>query len=185
MQLILERLPRLDEIAAVFSISLILIHLRAYLITFNAIPAYLKRMSFWDMLGIVAYVQVVALLEAFLLLMMVLFVNFTLPKNLFREKFVSQGAIFVTATFLWIIPIHYQEKIITALYGNLATYYALVGVWAILYFVLLIVLSILLRKYSKFEKSVQTIMERIQPLAAIYLVIDILYIAVIIVRLIT
>jgi hypothetical protein len=182
VQLIRERLPKRDEIMAVFSISLILIHFRSYLITFYAIPAYLKRMSFWDTLGIVAYVQIVALMEAFLFLVMTLFVNITLPKSLFREKFKSQGVIFVTLTFAWIIPIHYQSKIIAALYGNYSKYYLLVGSWAILYFGVLVFLSILLRKSSKFKELVEATTERVSPLVIIYLGLDLFYVGIIIIR---
>ena len=182
MQLIRERLPKLEEIVAVFSVSLFLVHLRAYLITFNAVPAYLKRMSFWDMLGIVAYVQIVALLEALFFLLMALFVNITLPKRFFREKFATQGVIFVAITFTWIIPIHYQNKIIAALYGNYAKYYMVVGSWAILYFGVLVFLSVLLRKNPKFENLIDAAIENISPLAVIYLILDLFYVGIIIVR---
>ena len=139
-------------------------------------------MPFWDMLGIVAYVQIVALLEALLFLLMTLFVNITLPKRFFREKFATQGAIFVAITFTWIIPIHYQSKIIAALYGNYAKYYALVGSWAILYFAILILLSVLLRKSSKFENLIDVAIEKLSPLAVIYLILDLFYVGLIIVR---
>jgi hypothetical protein len=182
LQLIREQLPGLEEIVAVFSVSLVLIHLRSYLITFHAVPAYLKRMSFWDMLGIVAYVQTVALLEAFLFLLMSLFINITLPTRFFRKKFASQGAIFVTITLTWIIPIHYQSKIIAALYGNYTKYYTIVALWAILYFAVLSFLSVLLRKSSKVEELVNATIERVFPLASFYFVLDLFYVGIIIVR---
>lgn len=182
MQVIRERLPKLSEITAVFSVSIVLIHLRAYIITFHAVPAYLKRMPFWDMLGIMAYVQIVALIEALLFLLFTIFINVTLPKRFFREKFTTQGGIFIAITFLWIIPLHYQNNIVKSLYGNYVKYYILVAVWILTYFLTLGSLSVLSRRISAIEVGIQTIIERTQLLAWIYLVMDLIYFIVITIR---
>ena len=172
MDLIKERFPSKQEIVLLFFICLIPVHIWAYIIFFYDVPAYILRMGIWDILGILAYIQVVALVESFIFLLGWIFVNITLPTRFFRDKFLPMGVVLMIITFFWIMILHYQETIIAALAYNMSYYQIFVLLWIIAYFAIIVALSILIRRSQQFEEILCKVPEKFSPLAILYLALD-------------
>ncbi|MBN1146839.1 MAG: hypothetical protein JXA78_06260, partial [Anaerolineales bacterium] len=112
----------------------------------------MNRMLFGDMVGIFAYSQAVALIESLLFWGFLVFVCISLPRKLFKDWFVSQGALMVMGAFILVIPMHYQMSIIEGLQWNMGLYRILVVVWVLLCLAGLIGASMLIRRSPKFKK---------------------------------
>jgi hypothetical protein len=129
-------------------------------------------MGIWDILGVLAYMQVIALGESIIFLLGWIFVNITLPTRFFRDRFVPMGVILMLCTFLWIMILHYQDKIISALAYNIGYYQLFVILWIAAYFGGIVGLSYLLRRSQKFETILYQVPDKLLPLAILYLVMD-------------
>jgi hypothetical protein len=95
-----------------------------------------------------------------------------LPGGFLRDRFVSQGTILVAMIAIWLIPVHYQRHIILDYDINLTQYMALLFVWIISFVVVWIVLSNLLRRYSKFERYIIRFTDRLTVLVGLYVLLD-------------
>ena len=178
------RLPTKTDTWMLFLFCVFPLHLRAYLAFFYALPSYLLQMDIWDITGVLSYVLLFALIESVLFLAYILFINIALPKRLFRQHFLAQGVLFMAASFIWIIPLHYQQSIVDRLSYNMTMYYSLVSIWLISFLLFIVGFSILLRRNDKLERAIIALGEKTAPLSMIYLALDMLALLVVITRLV-
>jgi hypothetical protein len=180
-----HRIPTRSDTWYLFLVCLFPVHIRAYLVFFYALPSYLLYIDIWGILGIFAYVQLLALLESLLFLAGLLFTNISLPREWFRQKFLPQGTVVMLASFLWIIPLHYQNQIVGSLSYNLFYYYILVAIWALSFLAVIIGAARRLRRKPGFEKFIRALAERLSPLSILYLAVDLLALIIIAIRLVS
>lgn len=168
-----SRLPSRGDIILVFLVSVFIIHTWSIYSFFHEVPAYVLRLSIWEILGVLAYTQAFSLFESTLALVILLVLTFLLPRQLFTEKFVAQSIILVTLTGVWLILPTFQNQI----FQSISTNSSLLG-----YIFFLALLTLLVRLVPKFEDVLNGIAERLTILAALFIVFDILSILIIIYR---
>ena len=182
MRFLKERAPTKHEAALLFVVCVFLTHVWTMLHFLREVPAYLRRMDLFDVLGVLAYTQVFALLESIVFLGLFVLISIALPIRLFKDKFVAQGTILMFTTFLWGAPAYYQARIMQWLSPGLTAYIFLVGFWIISYFAVNGGLLILIRRDKKVDDSINAFVERLAVLSSVYLLVDILSIFIIIYR---
>ena len=131
MRFLKERVPTKREAALLFVACVFPTHVWTMLHFLREVPAYLRRMDLVDVLGVLAYTQVFALLESVVLLGLLILISIALPRRLFKDKFVPQGTVLIFTMFLWGALAYYQARIMQWLSPGLIAYMALLALWII------------------------------------------------------
>jgi hypothetical protein len=91
LNLLLSRFPSRRESYLVLSVCILPIHLWTTVVMLYNIPSLVLKANVWQILGVTAYVFVIALLECLSLFGVIVLLSFLLPGRIFRERFVSLG----------------------------------------------------------------------------------------------
>jgi len=177
-------MPTKREILLLLMVCVLPIHFRSILIFFHSLPSFLLSTSVWDTIGIFSYVQVFSLLETVLIIAAFVFICASLPRKIFRNKFVAQGTIIIVLTTLWVIPLQYQTSILSSLNWNMRAYQIIAAIWIIFYLVVIVFTSLLIRSKQETENLINQSVEKILPLSSFYLLLDAVCILVLFYRLV-
>ena len=172
MDLIKERIPGKRESLLLFVVCMLPVHIWAYVVFFYEVPGYILRMDIWELLRVLAYIQLVALGESVVFWVGILFINITLPTRFFRKKFLPSGIVVMLMIFIWIIPLHYQPLIFEKLEDNTGLYQILMLLWVLLIFGIMFGALRLIHRNQRFADCLSAIPERLTLLAIIFLVLD-------------
>jgi hypothetical protein len=159
------------------------LHIWSIIIFFFNLPAVAMRANTWMVLGVFSYIQVFALIESVIIFIFLVFVNISLPENLFRDRFVAQGTLLFLATFFWLLPIHLSLDIMPVI-SNYMNYSLFLFIWTALFLVMLIGGSMFLRRFNQIEIQITHFAERIFTLAVIYVVVDLACFLIVFIRVI-
>lgn len=171
MSVIKQRIPTRQDSLLLFAVCIVPLHIWSILIFFFNLPAVAMRADTWMILGVFSYIQVFALLESIIVFAFLIFVNISLPRNLFRDRFVAQGTIIFLAAFFWLMPIHLNRYIVSAI-SNYMNYSLFLFIWTALFFAMLIGGSMLLRRFNHLERYINQFAERLLLLAVVYIIVD-------------
>jgi hypothetical protein len=149
---------------------------------FHQLPNYLLRMSLPAALAVLAYVLVVALLDSLLAFGFLVFTCLALPDKFFKAHCTAQGAFAFLITFIWIIPVHFQNNILDYLRWNMSVYNRWVLVWVVTYLIALVGGSWLIRRLDRFEVALVAFCDRLSIFTPIYLFSSILGLVIMITR---
>lgn len=174
MNILRSRFPKFRELSLVFLVAVFPIHFWLMISYLHELPAYLLRLSINEMVGILAYNQLFALIESLVITGGVLLLAVFLPWQWIREQFVVAASLIILISALWMIPVHYSEKLITLLAGNIILIIPISLLWSGLYFATIYVLIIMTRRKLGFLKGVLAFVDRISVLSAIYLFVDLI-----------
>lgn len=177
-----NRVPTKREVSLLFSACLLLTHTWTILHFLNKVPSYMIRMSLFDLFGVFAYTQVSALLESILLLSFCVCVSIALPIRLFKDKFIAQGTVLLSITFLWGAPAVYHSNIMEwQSWGPIADLMG-IGLWSISYVAVICWLFVLIRRKKVFEEGIHAFVERSTVLSTLYLLVDVFSLSVVVCR---
>lgn len=165
-------MPAKKEIILLLMVCVLPIHIRSILIFLYSLPAFLLSNSIWDILGIFSYVQVFSLIECVLIMAAFIFISVSLPRHIFRDKFIVQGTVIIFITSLWIIPLHYQTEILSSLKWNMRAYQFTAAIWVIGYLAVLVFFLALIRYKENYEHLIRKSIERVLPLSFLYILVD-------------
>lgn len=122
-------------------------------------------MTVWEMLSVMAYPMVFALIESFLLLGGLVLLAFVLPGKLYLDRFVSQSSLIVLLFIAW--------GVFMQLWGQNFQLWSLKGVFGLGILVVVIVLASIANSRSKKSQGwLDTLAERLVVLSWLYLLID-------------
>ncbi|MBN1875714.1 MAG: hypothetical protein JXA33_15930 [Anaerolineae bacterium] len=133
-------------------------------------------MSVWELVGVIAYTQVFALIESGIVWLLLIVLGMVLPAELFRDRLVAQGSMWAWVTSGWAVAAHYNGDAIR-LWGGRD--YLL---WLVLYIVSIAVFYVLFRCNSKAEGVFRSVVERLMVLSLVYVGLDLLGLLVIFIR---
>jgi hypothetical protein len=132
-------------------------------------------MSLWDMLGIISYTLAFALLETLLFLAVLLAAAFILPGKLYRERFVAQSFMIVILATAWALMMQFFGQAL-----GLWDYKGLVG---LLPFIAAMALAAYVTaKADGLRLGLESLADRLLLLGVLYGAIDIVFIAIMVVR---
>jgi hypothetical protein len=177
-----SRFPSLPDSLSLFLLCVFPIHIWSLIAFLREVPGYVLRYTVWEMISILAYVQVFAFVETGLVLIILLALAFFLPRWILLDRFVAQGTLFVLVTTLWIVPIHYQSRIATALSLDVTGYLVMIWFWIMSYLAVLVGFSILLRRRDRFETGITGFVERLALLSVAYLLVDFASLSIVTIR---
>lgn len=122
-------------------------------------------MTVWEMLSVMAYPMVFALIESLLLLGGLVLLAFVLPGKLYLDRFVSQSSLIVLLFIAW--------GVFMQLWGQNFQLWSLKGVFGLGILVVVIVLASIANSRSKKSQGwLDTLAERLVLLSWLYLLID-------------
>lgn len=128
------------------------------------------------MIGVMAYPLSFALLESILVLAGLLIVAVTLPSKLYRNWFVSQSTVIIFLVSVWAVflQIYGQD------WGMWSYRGLLIGLLPLV--MMIILLAILNARFNKLQKTIEALAERMVVLGFLYVIIDIVFLLVLIIR---
>jgi hypothetical protein len=175
------RLPSREELRLVGSVCLFGMHLWA-------VPVYLRDLSIWlrfleagEVVGTSGYVFGFLLLESAAVAGVLTLLAALLPRKWFRQQFVPQALVWLTATLLFILPFHFNKWLFSML-ASVERLLAFFAIWLVLYAAVLLFSGGALRRWAKARGALETLARNTQVLAALFFLLDAAAIAVIIAR---
>jgi hypothetical protein len=159
-----------------FAASVIVVQVWAILNLLKELPAWILRLSLWELAGVIAYTQAFALLESLLITGVLVVLAALLPARLFRERFVSLSATLVTLAAIWAIFIHYNDKILQGKGGLLTV------LWLVAMLASFVLAYLLVLRFPKVDHAITNFMQRASVLAMVYVFVGIASFLIVIAR---
>jgi hypothetical protein len=159
------------ELLMVFAICSFPVHVYTIVNALYDVPAWMKYMTLWDLLGAFSYALTFALLEAIALFLPLVLAGWVVPKSLLRGNFVALSFAFVLESVVMALVIQGNERL---LWDKGLLLKIFVGVYAALMALIYLV--------PKIKSFVASIGERILVLFYLYITLDVLAIIAVIVR---
>lgn len=142
----------------------------------HELPAWVLRLTIWDLMGMFAYTQMFALFETLLVLTALLLMAAILPGRIFRDRFVSVGTILIVISSLWAIAYH-RSGIDPSELGarelaaaGLAYVASVVLAWAVV------------NRFDRLRIAIRTVVDRVSVLALLYAGIGVAGLLVVLIR---
>lgn len=152
------------------------VHTWSILILFWELPAWILRLSIWDLIGVIAYTQALALVESIIILLGLLLLAALLPQKWFRDKAVALSTAIVFSVAAWVIAAQINFEVIRTLpVRSLLPWFAACLASAAFFYALVY-------RYKRLETLIVSFVDRLLTLAFGYLLVDILSILVIVAR---
>ena len=173
-------LPNWSEIWKVFLVILFPVVFWALVIFSRELPSYLLRMDIWDIIGVLGYILVTALLDSVLLLSGLIFLGRIIPPPWFRLSFAAWGTLFAFGVIF--TAIYYQMR--EFLQEKISLFSSIYIFWLVPAVLLTLVAGISFQKKhaNRIESLVGKFHERIDLVSGLFLVLTGLGIVIVIVR---
>ena len=167
-----QSLRQRSTLIAILAAVAVPIHLWALLMTAATVPQWLLRLNTMQLLGSISYSLLFALLETLIVFAVVLLLLLILPKRLIGANPIPWAAVAVALTLLLMVfiiftPFVQQTRLIIGF---------------LVYLVLLVAGTIALRRSSRLARAVAAVVDRLIPLAVLYIILDILAVIVVLIR---
>jgi hypothetical protein len=175
MTTFLNRFPLRADSRLVFGGCAFIVHVWAILNLLDMLPAWMLRLTAYELAGASSYTLAFALLESLIVWAVLVALAVVLPGRWLRQDFLTQGGLLLLVTTLWAIVTHYS-------YELLVKNPLLLSVLAVAYLLTLLAFSWLGRRYRWIESTLRAALSRIEVLSFVYIFIDVLGVFVIIVR---
>jgi hypothetical protein len=173
-------LPARGDVWAVFLAIVFPINFWSVIFFLRELPSYLMRMRVWDILGVLAYTQVIALLDSLFLLAILLGATFLLPIPSIRKHFIVAGTAAAFIAILGVVPFHYKAELLQS-FPALQQSWVIWG-WAAFLVLLLVGAVYALLRSPRIENRLRNFLDRLAVLSSAYLVFSLLALLVVIVR---
>jgi hypothetical protein len=142
----------------------------------RAVPSWALAMDSWTLVGTIAYTQAFALIESLLIMAFLVMLAFILPGGLYRDRFVAQSSVALFLAAGGAILAHFKgvELGIWSTRGFM--------IWSAILLVLIGVTSLILARFDGLRKEIESLAERMQVLATVYIVMGVLSVMIVIIR---
>jgi hypothetical protein len=174
--LLKNRFPSKEQLLLLFAACVFIIHVWSIFIVLREVPAWLLRLNYWDLIGVIAYTQVYALVESLVVFLVLIIFAAILPAKLLRDKLVALGTMFVTISSLWFVLAHYNDELIRN-WGAKEFFIVMLA-----FLVSIFIPYVLIQRYSKIAVIIDKLMGRIAVLSFAYVFVDVICIFIIVIR---
>jgi hypothetical protein len=176
---IFRRFPSRGDLWAAFLVCLVPVQTWSWYVFIFKLPSYLLSLPAGQTLGIFAYLQVYALIEAAVLWLLLALLSGLLPAKLYRDRFTPQTVLIAAALSIWAIGVHWQ---ILALANEEVGELQWLGMWTLLWLAALTGMSLLAWRKPRLAGGLRAVAERFSLLAGLYLLVDIVALGALMVR---
>ena len=152
------------------------LHVWAIINILAILPAWLLRLSLWELAGVISYPLVDALLESAILWIVAVGLSFVLPRKWWADKFVALSSALAWLLAAWAVLAQF-------IYDRILLW----GPGQIIPGLLLVVFSFglvywLVQRYGRLEGWIKGLAQRLVVLTYLYIVFDLLGLVVVILR---
>jgi hypothetical protein len=171
-----KRLPSLPAIGKLFFVCVIVVQLWEFYNLFREIPALRYHETTWDLIGILAVVQVFALFESLVVLLVLTGLAAILPTCWLRDQFVAKSTLTLLVSAAWAIWIH--------LAGQPMTTWPVPRLWLtfVLFMLSIVGVWLLVDRMPRIGEAVDKIVNGVVILGQVYVAITLLGLAIIFIR---
>ncbi len=159
-----------------FTVCAFPVQIWAVLVMLQELPVFLLRLSLWDIINVIAYIEASTLLESGLIWLVLVLVAAILPGWLFRSRLIPQATVILLLSSLWAVAFHFRLNAFWELSRPLQM------AWIVTYFVSLVLAVYYLHQSKKVEGWLVAFVDRLEPLATLYLVLGVLGAVIVVVR---
>jgi hypothetical protein len=161
-----SKVPPRRELVLVFTAAVVTVNIWSIMGILREVPAWIVRMSAVDMVGVIGYLQGLALFESMLVFLAVVALALALPRGWLADKFGGLGSSIIILSSLGAVFLHLMG-------GRLRS----IGfVWLILAALVVILLiggwTVMVWRSVRLRRTIEQIVERAAVLAAVYLVLN-------------
>ncbi|MCA9921101.1 MAG: hypothetical protein KC419_12270 [Anaerolineales bacterium] len=176
MAIFKNRFPTKQELYYFLLACVFPIHVWSLINVMREIPAWVLRLSIAEMLGVIAYAQLFALLDTLVVFLPLVLVSAVLPASLLRKRFVAVGTAVVFITSGWLIYLHLNNWV----FEQRDT--AVFAIWGVTYLVAMIGVYLLIQRSEKVAAGISNFVQRLSVLSILYLIVDIISLIIVVVR---
>lgn len=176
MDIFKGRMPARDEMLNALAACILPVFFWSIINVLYEVPAWILRLSTWDLLGVIAYTQAFALVESVVIFLLILALALVLPRRFFREKFLALTATIMTISTIWLILAHYNDQVIRQ--WGLKQFL----LWFLVIGFTIMVAYILVLRFEKVGVVVDAVYRRLSSLSFFYLFIGVIGLTIVVVR---
>jgi hypothetical protein len=166
----------LSDAGDLFAVCAFPVYIWSIIAALREVPAWILRLPLWDVVGLVAYTQVFALLESGFLFLGIVVLSLILPAAWLRQRLPVQGLLLVLAATAAAVVFHYAEDALRGL-GVIG----LAGL-ALLPLVLFGGGSYAVRRSPRLETAARAFVERVSVLSYLYVFVSVVGLIIVIAR---
>jgi len=162
-----RRIPSRRNIVDVYLACLFPIQVWSIYNSLREVPAWLRQMSLWDLIGVVSYPQMFVLFESVVIFLPLVFLSALLPAGWFRDKFVALATGIVYLSVVWFILAHILGQFLP---------------WIGLFLFSQILFFFLIHSSHKLQSIIVSWVNRVAVLSIVYLLIDLISVLIVVIR---
>ena len=171
-----RRIPSRRNIVDAYLACLFPIQVWSICNSLREVPAWLRQMSLWDLIGVVSYSQMFALFESVVIVLPLVLLSALLPAGWFRDKFVALATGIVYLSVVWFIFAHINDPTLRS-WGP-GQFLPWIGL-----FLFSQVLFVSLIHYShKLQSIIVALVDRLAVLSIVYLFIGLISVLIVVIR---
>jgi len=170
-----KRTPAKEDRYLVFVGVAFAVHIWAYINVLDAVPAWVLRMSAFELIGVVSYVLAFALMESLVVWGGLVLLAVILPAALLRRHFLAQATSLMLVAAGWSVALHYN-------YGEFVMNRQYALLWAGAFLVTMLAAYLAAGRIQKIDTSFRWLLSKIDILTFLYLSLDVIAVVVIIIR---
>ena len=125
-----------------------------------------RHMRLWDVIGVIAYVQVFALVESIVVFLPLVLLSLALPPSWFRDRFVAIGTGIVYLSAAWFVLAQLNDDTLRG-WGSRELL-----PWAAAYAASVLLLVVVIHRTPRLDVMIGSFVERMTVLASAYLVLS-------------
>jgi hypothetical protein len=171
-----RRIPSTHNVVAVYLACLFPIQVWSIYNLLREVPAWLRQMSLWDVIGVVSYPQMFVLFESVVIFLPLVLLSALLPAGWFRDKFVALATGIVYLSVVWFILAHIYD--LTLRYWGLGQLLPWIG----LFLFSQILFFFLIHSSHKLQSIIVSWVNRVAVLSIVYLLIDLISVLIVVIR---
>jgi hypothetical protein len=142
----------------------------ALLFFLQELPAYLLRLSLWDIIGILSYGLTLALIDSLIILGITLLIGFFIPRRIVRGHEISSATSVAYSIIVWVIPIHFRNFFIEKLPVLQSGW--VIWLWTGLVILLCTIFIYIFLNNEVLEDRLTAFLERLSVLSTVYLIMN-------------
>ncbi|MEN8240967.1 MAG: hypothetical protein ABFS17_03510 [Chloroflexota bacterium] len=167
----MKRFPEKQEIIKSFLVILTVINSWAVIVFLYNFPGLIKQITISDLISVLAYVLLSALIESVIISLALLGLGFLLPAKFLRTDYAVRTLLLLILSVIYIIPFHiYIPRLSTLMFEAVVSIF--IAMWSVLLIVELVLFHKIIPRYPKFKAGAVKIIDRITVLGAIYFFLD-------------
>jgi len=152
------------------------VHVWAIINILDFLPAWLLRLSAWELAGVIGYALVEALLESGILWLVLVALGFVLPRKWLADKFVALSSILVWLLAAWVVLVQF-------IFGHILQWGPVQMVPGLLVVALTFGLVYwLVQRYERLDGWIKRLAQGLVVLTYLYMIFDLLGLVVVILR---